>query len=137
MKKATCMPMKASAGFTLVELLIVTVLVGILATIAAISTRRAAERAYVAAVQADLKQLATHQELFHHVNMRYGTIDELLEFEATDGVTVAINWVDTGGYAATAIHAALPAARECGYYVGDGGAGQAGPATAERQITCG
>jgi prepilin-type N-terminal cleavage/methylation domain-containing protein len=129
-------PTTGRSGFTLIELLLVVVVIGILAAVAVLRSRAMAQRAYQVTLEADLKMLATQQELFHHPNLRYAGLAELVDFEASQGVTVALNWVNGTGFAATATHAGLPGT-ECGYYVGDAAPpGSAGPASEEARITC-
>ena len=53
-------------GFTLIELLIVTVIIGILAAIAIPKFSAVREKAFVAAMKSDLKNLATQQEIYHN-----------------------------------------------------------------------
>ena len=57
------MPRKRNA-FTLIELLIVIVIIGILAAIAIPKFANTKEKAYVAAMKADLRNLATYEESF-------------------------------------------------------------------------
>lgn len=51
-------------GFTLIELLIVVVIIGILASIAIPKFSNTKEKAYVAAMKSDLRNLATYEEQY-------------------------------------------------------------------------
>ena len=55
---------KKKKGFTLIELLIVVVIIGILAAIAIPKFSNTKEKAYLAAMKADLRNLATYEESF-------------------------------------------------------------------------
>jgi type IV pilus assembly protein PilA len=56
--------LRRATGFTLIELLIVIVIIGILAAIAIPKFANTKEKAYVAAMKSDLRNLATYEESF-------------------------------------------------------------------------
>jgi prepilin-type N-terminal cleavage/methylation domain-containing protein len=56
--------MQRQKGFTLIELLIVVVIIGILAAIAIPKFANTKDKAYVAAMKSDLRNLATYEEQY-------------------------------------------------------------------------
>ena len=56
--------MTVKKGFTLIELLIVVVIIGILAAIAIPKFANTKDKAYVAAMKSDLRNLATYEEQY-------------------------------------------------------------------------
>jgi len=56
--------LKNKKGFTLIELLIVVVIIGILAAIAIPKFANTKDKAYVAAMKSDLRNLATYEEQY-------------------------------------------------------------------------
>ena len=94
-------------GFTLIELLIVVVIIGILAAIAIPRFGETRERAYVSAMQSDLNQLRTAQEMFYQDNdFTYAAAIGDLNVTESQGVTLAIDSGDQDGWSATATHQA-------------------------------
>jgi general secretion pathway protein G len=65
-------------GFSLVEILIVVVILGVLATVSVFAVRGITDRGEDSAVSADEQVLVTAQETFHARNGRYATEDELV-----------------------------------------------------------
>jgi type IV pilus assembly protein PilA len=127
--------MRNRRGFTLIELLIVVVVLGILATIAIPRYWEMRQRAYIAALKADLRTLANSQELHHGSAMQYTTDMSVLEFEPSEDVLVVITSGTGTGWAATATHPGVPDF-QCGVFFGDATAADAPPATIAGVIAC-
>lgn len=122
-------------GFTLLELLIVIVVIGILAIIVWARFGGIYGESYEKSVMSDLRSVGLAQELYHQVYMEYGELPSLTAYKPTDGVRVTINHRDGVGFAATATHVGLGGV-VCGYYLGDVPAGTAGPATDPGRPVC-
>lgn len=66
-------------GFTLVEMMVVIVIIGLLATIVIINVMPAADRAAVTKARADIQTLEQAAEMYRLDNMRYPTTEEGLQ----------------------------------------------------------
>jgi type IV pilus assembly protein PilA len=120
-------------GFTLIELLIVVVIIGILAAIAIPKFSSTREKAFLASMKSDLKNLATLQDIYHNNNYTYSTVPADIGFLNSDAVIVTISEADGTGWAATSAHVGYPGA-VCELMQGDAVA--TGPATVEGSIAC-
>ena len=110
--------MRDQKGFTLIELLIVVVIIGILAAIAIPKFSATREKAYVAAMKSDLKNLASQEEIYYaDGNYTYTTSTTDLGFAVSEGVTVTIGGIGSTGWNATATHSGTD--QQCGIYYGD------------------
>ena len=122
-------------GFTLIELLIVVVIIGVLASIAIPKFSAVRQKAFRSAMMSDLKNLASHQEVYHNSSYTYASALSAAQATASDGVTITINEASGTGWAATATHVALPS-EQCGVYHGSAAPSNGSPATVVGVITC-
>jgi len=124
--------MKNRKGFTLIELLIVVVIIGILAAIAIPKFANTKEKAVVASMKSDLRNLVTAQEGFFSDNQDYagdhattqtnGLLGAgFVAFGPSTNNIVTINYVDAAGWSATVTNPAVTSASNdvCGIFVGD------------------
>jgi prepilin-type N-terminal cleavage/methylation domain-containing protein len=109
--------MRNNKGFTLIELLIVVVIIAILAAIAIPKFYATREKAYFAAMRSDLKNLASHQEIYYADKYSYTSEVAALTFVSSQGVTVGIV-ASSSGWSANATHSALDVSEGCAIYYG-------------------
>ncbi len=79
---------KRTAGFTLIELIVVVVIIGILSAIAIPAFLSQRQRAYNAATQSDVKNTVTALETYYAGNLAYPTKDSEI---TDDGATTSTN----------------------------------------------
>jgi type II secretion system protein G len=104
-------------GFTLIELLIVVVIIGILAAIAIPKFANTKEKAYVASMKSDLRNLVSAEESYFADYTTYTTSKTGANINESAGVTVTINSATGTGWTASALHSGT--AKTC--YIAAGG----------------
>ena len=122
---------QANQGFTLIELLIVVVIIGILAAIAIPKFGATKERAFMAAMKSDLRNLATAQEGYSFENMAYTNTFPASEFAPSAGVSVPVINVVTAGWGAYVTHSQT--SKSCAMFIGTA---SLAPATSEGVPGC-
>jgi len=140
-------------GFTLIELLIVVVIIGILAAIAIPKFASTKQKAYLASMKSDLRNLTTAQEAYFADSLKYiitGTATNLPPaaptgfpagciagstclFVPSAGVTVTLGGA-VPGWNATATHTAATPGTLCADFIG--AANVVAPATVEGEPKC-
>ena len=127
------MAIPRSRGFTLIEMLMVVVIIGILVTVLIPRFANTKEKAIVTTMKSDLRNLASAEESYYYDYAIYtSTLAWLPSYQTSPSVTVTVNQATQGGWAATAQSSGVT--RQCFLFVGS--ATPVGVATQEGQVAC-
>ncbi|HEV8356174.1 MAG TPA: prepilin-type N-terminal cleavage/methylation domain-containing protein [Gemmatimonadales bacterium] len=122
-------------GFTLIELIVVVVIIGLLATIAVPKLASSKDRARLASVKTDLRNLMTAQEAFYSDNSTYAADYAALQAGTNNTLSsgnAATVVGDASGFTATVSNSTITSGvSQCTVQVGAGAA-----STADGVITC-
>lgn len=121
----------ARAGFTLVEIIVVVVIIGLLATIVIPKFSSSRERALVTAMKSDLRNLLTVQEGWLADSGSYATSFPTTIWRTSTGVTGPTITLTANGWTASVGH--MSTAKTCAIFVGTTALA---PATKEGVPTC-
>jgi prepilin-type N-terminal cleavage/methylation domain-containing protein len=120
-------------GFTLVELLIVVVIIGILAAMAIPRFQSNKGKAYMASLKSDLKNLSTAEESFFYEHRMYSNSLDSLKASISPGDSLTIVNATASGWSATAFNPnSWP--HTCALFYGTVPA--VAPATSEGELAC-
>jgi len=120
-------------GFTLIELLLVLVIMGILMAVLIPRWANSRERAFMASMKSDLRNLATAEEAYFYDNSAYAaSLASLAAYNPSTGNIVTINQATVAGWSATALRPGL--LKQCYLFIGN--VTPVGAATVEGQVTC-
>ena len=104
-------------GFTLIEIMIVTVIIGVLVLFAVPQLRGYRERAIIVSMMAELRDLQLSQEAFYTKNFEFAaSLAELTEF--AQSIDIAITFQDNNRLGWTAQTAHTATAVRCSVFVG-------------------
>ena len=129
-------PPARRAGFTLIELMVCVVIIGVLAAVSVPRFANTKGKANLAAVKSDLHNLITAQETYFNEHQAYAASLAslaLLGSAGSQGVSVTLVEATASGWSAQAVHpAAVPVT--CAVFYGQ--AAPLTPATVEGVIAC-
>ncbi|HKK07472.1 MAG TPA: prepilin-type N-terminal cleavage/methylation domain-containing protein [Gemmatimonadota bacterium] len=131
-------PIRGSSGFTLIEMMVVLVVIGILAAIAIVSFGSSTQKAQITAMKSDLRNLVSAEQGYYADQVSQGQPGSFtnqvsdLDFKSSPGVTIKIR-KNASGWSARATHANV---KKVTCSVFQGSISPYPPATAEGEIAC-
>lgn len=120
-------------GFTLIEILMVVVIIGILAALAVPKFSRSRSMTYSATIRQDMRTLSVAQEDYFLEKSVYASDTKFLNFLHSPGVTITILEANSFGWSASGKHP-LAYPITCAVYWGP--VSPVSPAIEEGQVNC-
>ncbi len=106
-------------GFTLIEVLIAMIIIGILASFSTAMLWRSRDRGYEASMVSDLRSIVSEQERYFESNHQYSPdLSSLANPVTSPGVALTITFAAQDGWAATATHPSVES-RLCAIRMGE------------------
>jgi len=93
-------------GFTLLELLVVVLIIGVLAAITILKFANSKDKAYVATMTSDLHNMVTMEESYNAEFKTYTTSLSAMTFVPSPAVSATVTDATMGGWTATVSHSA-------------------------------
>lgn len=119
-------------GFTIIEMLVVMVVIGILATIAFVRLQAQKDKATIAGMTSDLRATSEEQEAYYFQHQAYSPTIDSLNSNPSPGNIVVINEGTASGWSGTISNPKV--AQKC--YITIGSAVPVGSSQADRGIDC-
>ncbi len=111
-------------GFTLVELMIVTLVLGVIAALAIPRVDGFRQRAHYVTIEQDFRNLGRAQERYYQLNLEYAVNLGDTDFAMSPGVQINVTEATVNGWAAVGTHLSLENTKGCAIYTGSAGAPQ-------------
>jgi prepilin-type N-terminal cleavage/methylation domain-containing protein len=121
-----------SRGFTIIEMLVVLVVLGILAGLGFAKLQSSKDKATIAGMHSDLRAVAEEQEAFYFDHRFYSPTTDSLNPNYTGGNLVVVHQATTSGWSGSVSNPKVT--RVC--YVVVGNAAPVGTATSDGVISC-
>ena len=119
-------------GYTFIELLVVIVVIGVLATMGYLRLAGSKDKAAVAAMTSDLRAIAEEQEAFYFQNRLYSATLDSLNPRPSPGDSIVIHEATPSGWSGSVSNTRTP--KKC--YIVVGNATPVGSAASDGVINC-
>jgi prepilin-type N-terminal cleavage/methylation domain-containing protein len=119
-------------GFTFIEMLVVMIVIGILASLAYVRVQQSKDKAVVASMTSDLRAVAEEQEAYYFQYRVYSPLLDSLNPRPSPGDSITIHEATASGWSGSVQNPKI--VRRC--YIVVGAATPVGSATSDGVISC-